>query len=99
MFRAEPAGVSKIASGRSGSADLATLLRGWGQLKASDSGWPVFDGKCVNYPRVQEGVGAIQGDTNHSIVNDDLEAKILREKCVKGDAWKMVDRRSTWRRP
>ncbi len=22
---------------------LATLLRGWGQLKANDSGWPTFD--------------------------------------------------------
>jgi hypothetical protein len=33
------------------SADLTSLLRGWGQLKANDSGWPVFDGKYINYPR------------------------------------------------
>jgi hypothetical protein len=29
-------------------------------------------------------------ETYHSIVNDDLAAKTLREKCVKGDAHKMV---------
>jgi hypothetical protein len=26
----------------------------------------------------------------HSVVSDDLAAKTLREKCVKGDVWKMV---------
>ncbi len=29
-------------------------------------------------------------ETYHSIVNDDLAAKTLREKCVKGDAHKMI---------
>jgi hypothetical protein len=29
-------------------------------------------------------------ETNHSIVNDDLAAKTLGEKCVKGDAHKMI---------
>jgi hypothetical protein len=29
-------------------------------------------------------------ETSHSVMNDDLAAKTLREKCVKGDAWKMV---------
>ncbi len=24
--------------------DLGTLLRGWGQLRANDNGWPTFDG-------------------------------------------------------
>ncbi len=31
--------------------DLATLLRGCGQLRANDSGWPTFDGRYANYPR------------------------------------------------
>jgi hypothetical protein len=29
-------------------------------------------------------------ETYHSVVNDNLAVKTLREKCVKGDAWKMV---------
>ncbi len=29
-------------------------------------------------------------ETYHSIVNDDLGAKTMREKCMKGDTWKMV---------
>ncbi len=29
-------------------------------------------------------------ETYHSIVNDDLPSKTLREKCVKGDAHKMI---------
>jgi hypothetical protein len=30
---------------------LVTVLRGWGQLKANDSGWPTFDGRYASYPR------------------------------------------------
>jgi hypothetical protein len=31
--------------------DLATLLRGWGQLRSNDNGWPTFDGRFANYLR------------------------------------------------
>jgi hypothetical protein len=62
-FRAGPVGVNDTTCGQTGSADLATLLRGWGQLKANDSGWPVFNSKYVNYPRFKkEWVAYVQGD-------------------------------------
>jgi hypothetical protein len=31
--------------------DLAALLRGWGQLRANDSGWPTFDCQYASYSR------------------------------------------------
>jgi hypothetical protein len=71
------------------SVHLASLLRGWGQLRANNSGWPVFDGKYVNYPRFKKEWIAYR-ETYHFVVNDNLAAKTLREKCVKGDLWKMV---------
>jgi hypothetical protein len=58
-------------------------------LKANDSGWPTFDSRFVNYPRFKKEWRAYR-KTYHSVVSNDLEAKTLREKCVKGDAWKMV---------
>ncbi len=59
------------------------------KLKANDSGWPVFDGRYVNYPRLKKEWVAYR-ETYHSVVNHDLAAKTLQEKCVKVDAWKMV---------
>jgi hypothetical protein len=35
-------------SRRGSYSGLSGLLRGWGQTKANDSGWPMFDGKFVN---------------------------------------------------
>ncbi len=40
---------------------------------------PVFDGKYVNYPRFKKEWVAYR-ETYHSIVNNDLVAKTLREK-------------------
>jgi hypothetical protein len=81
--------------GRSGegspppATDLAALLRGWGQLRANDNGWPTFDGRYASYPRFKREWIAYR-ETYHSIVNDDMSAKPLREKCVKGDAHKII---------
>jgi hypothetical protein len=69
--------------------DLSALLRGWGQLRANDNGWPVFDGRYASYPRFKKEWVAYR-ETYHSIVNNDLAAKTLREKCVKGDTHKMI---------
>jgi hypothetical protein len=78
---------------------LASILRGWGQLKANDSGWPTFDGRYASYPRFKREWTAYR-EMYHSVVNDDLVAKTLREKCVKGDALQMVshlyDLREIW---
>jgi hypothetical protein len=68
---------------------LAAILRGWGQLKANNSGWPTFDGRYASYPRFKREWTAYR-ETYHSVVNDDLAAKTLREKCVKGDALRML---------
>jgi hypothetical protein len=51
--------------------DLTTLLRGWGQLRANDSGWPTFDGRYANYPRFKREWVAYR-ETYHSVVNDVL---------------------------
>jgi hypothetical protein len=71
------------------SSDLVSVLRGWGQLKANDSSWPTFDGRYASYPRFKREWVAYR-ETYHSLVNDDLAAKTLRENCVKGDALRMV---------
>ncbi len=68
---------------------LAALLRGWVHLKANDSEWPTFDGLYAKYPRFKREWTAYR-ETYHSVVNDDLAAKTLREKCVKGDVLRMV---------
>jgi hypothetical protein len=49
----------------------------------------LFNGKYDNDPRLKKEWMANR-ETYHSIVNNDLAAKTLREKCVKGDACKMV---------
>jgi hypothetical protein len=84
QVRGGPAG-----EGQGGPADLTSLLQGWGQLRANDNGWPVCNGKYVNYPRFRREWVAYR-ETYHSVMNDDLAAKTLWEKCVKGDALKMV---------
>jgi hypothetical protein len=75
------------------------LLRRWGQLRANDSGWPVFYGRYASYPRFKKD-WVVYRETYHSIVNDDLAAKTLREKCVKVDAHNMIghleDLREIW---
>ncbi len=68
---------------RAGPESLANVLRGWGQLKANDSGWPTLDGRYASYPRFKREWIACR-ETYHSVVNNDLAAKALRDKCIKG---------------
>jgi hypothetical protein len=70
-------------------SDLVSILRGWGQLRANNSGWPTFDGWYASYTRFKREWRAYR-ETYHSVLNDDLATKTLREKCVKGNAFKMV---------
>ncbi len=60
-----------------------------GQLKANDGGWPTFDGRYASYPWFKR-EWATYRETYHSVVNDDLAEKTLRERCVKGDTLRMV---------
>jgi hypothetical protein len=60
-----------VETSRAGPEGLASVLRGWGQLKANDSGWPTFDGQYASYPRFKREWTAYR-ETYHSMVNDDL---------------------------
>jgi hypothetical protein len=71
------------------SGDLLDIMRGFGHMQANDSGWPTFDGRYASYPRFKKEWKAYR-ETYHSAVNNDLAAKALREKCIKGDALRMV---------
>ncbi len=79
--------------------DLLDFMRGFGHMQANDSGWPVFDGRYASYPRFKKEWRAYR-ETYHSAVNNDLAARALRDKCLKGDALQMVshldDLREMW---
>jgi hypothetical protein len=81
-----------------GSEGLLDVMHGWGQLRAIDSGWPTFDGRYTSYPRFKK--WRAYRETYHSAVNNDLAAKALRDKCIQGDALRMVshldDLREIW---
>jgi hypothetical protein len=78
-----------VEASRAGPESLVDVVRGWGQLKANDSGWPTFDGWYASYPRFKREWIAYR-ETYHSVVNNDLAAEVLRDKCIKGDALRMV---------
>jgi hypothetical protein len=71
------------------SGDLLDFMRGFGHMQANDSGWSAFDGRYTSYPRFKKEWRAYR-ETYHSAVNDDLAARALRDKCLKGDALRMV---------
>ncbi len=71
------------------SGDLLDFMRGFGHMQANDSGWPAFDGRYASYPQFKKEWRAYR-ETYHSAVNNDLAAKALRDKCLKGDALRMV---------
>jgi hypothetical protein len=69
--------------------DLLDFMRGLGQMRANDSVWPAFDGWYASYPRFKKEWKAYR-ETYHSAVNNDLAARALRDRCLKGDALQMV---------
>jgi hypothetical protein len=81
------------------SGDLLDFMRGFGHMQANDSGWPAFDGRYASYLRFKKEWRAYR-ETYHSAVNNDLAARALRDKCLKGDALRMVshldDLREMW---
>jgi hypothetical protein len=68
---------------------LMEFMRSFGQMRANDDGWPTFDGRYVGYPRFKKEWMAYRL-TYHSAVSDDLAARTLRSKCLKGEASQMV---------
>jgi hypothetical protein len=81
------------------SGDLLDFMRGFGHMQANDSGWPAFDGRYASYLRFKKEWRAYR-ETVHSAVNNELAARALRDKCLKGDALRMVshldDLREMW---
>jgi hypothetical protein len=71
------------------SGGLLDIMRGLGHMQANYSGWPMFDGRNASYPRFKKEWKAYR-ETYHSAVNNDLAAKALRDKCIQGDALRMV---------
>jgi hypothetical protein len=55
---------------RAGPEGLVSVLCGWGQLKANDSGWLTFDGQYASYPWFKREWTAYR-ETYHSVVNDE----------------------------
>ncbi len=94
----ESEGEEEEATGMA-SGNLLDFMRGLGHMQANDSGWPAFDGRYASYPRFKKEWRAYR-ETYHSAVNDDLAARALRDKCLKGDALQMVshldDLREMW---
>jgi hypothetical protein len=90
----EAEGVTGVASG-----ELLDFMRGFGHMQANNSGWPMFVGRYASYPRFKKEWRAYR-ETYHSAVNNDLAARALRDKCLKGDALQMVshldDLREMW---
>jgi hypothetical protein len=81
------------------SGDLLDFMRGFGHMQANDSGWPAFDGQYASYPWFKKEWKAYR-ETYHSAVNNDLAARALGDKCLKGDVFQMVshldDLREMW---
>jgi hypothetical protein len=69
---------------------LMEFMRNFGQMRANEIGWPVLDGRYVSYPRFKKEWTAYRS-TYHSAVSDDLAARTLRNKCLKGEALQMVN--------
>jgi hypothetical protein len=66
-----------------GSEGLLDIMHGLGHMQANDSGWPTFDGRYASYQRFKKEWKAYR-ETYHSAVNNDLAAKALRDKCIRG---------------
>jgi hypothetical protein len=74
-------------------------MRGMMTAQANDDGWPTFSGKYVEFPRFRKEWWAYR-QTYHGHVRDELVCRILKEKCLVGDARMMVrdidDLREVW---
>jgi hypothetical protein len=58
-------------------------------MRANNNGWPMFNGRFVNYPQFKKEWQAYR-QAYHALVSNDLAAKTLREKCVSGEAVNMI---------
>ncbi len=57
------------------------------QMRANDVGWPAFNRRFVNCPQFQKDWCAYR-QTYHSMAENDLMAKTLREKCINEEVRK-----------
>jgi hypothetical protein len=88
----QPPGEAPEGSNRTGGGQHVSNRRprdppSWVGPAEGERQW--IDGRYASYPQYKKEWAAYR-ETYHSVVNDDLAAKTLREKCVKGDALRMV---------
>jgi hypothetical protein len=83
-----------VAGPNSEVADLIRCLTG---AQANDSGWPVFNGRYVEYPRFKKEWWACRR-TYHGHVRDELVSRVLKEKslAVKGMVNNIEDLQKIW---
>ncbi len=70
--------------------EVADLIRCLSGAQANDSGWPVFTGKYVEYPRLRKEWWSYRR-TYHGHVRDELVSRVLKEKCLLGSVKNMVN--------
>jgi hypothetical protein len=75
---------------RIGESELATLIWCLSGAQANDSGWSIFKGKNVEYPRFRKEWWAYRR-TYHSHLRDELVSQALKEKSLVGNARSMVN--------
>jgi hypothetical protein len=71
------------ATGGAGD-ELAILMQGLMGAQANDSGWPMFNGKYVEYPRFRKEWWAYR-QTYHGHVRDELVCRSLKKGT--GGGW------------
>jgi hypothetical protein len=78
---------------------LAALMQGLMGAQANDSGWPMFSGKYVEYPRFRKEWWAYR-QTYHGHVRDELVCRSLKEKSLASSVKILVndidDLREAW---
>jgi hypothetical protein len=70
--------------------EMADLIRCLSGAQANDSGWPVFKGKYVEYPRFRKGWWAYRR-TYHGHIRDKLVGRALKEKSLMESARAMIN--------
>jgi hypothetical protein len=79
--------------------ELSVLMRGMMNAQANDSGWPIFSGKYVEYPRFRKEWWAYR-QTYHGHVRDELVCRSLKERSLTSHVRLLVndidDLREAW---
>ncbi len=93
FFRSRQEGKEYIGpewtKGGGGENRLAGILRSWGQIKANDVWWSIFNERYMNYPKFEMEWWTYRR-TYHGMVGNGLMAKTLTEKYLSKEVRKMI---------